>query len=140
MVGLLIVARAFRFAPATGKPAAQSPAAAQAVPGFAGGLSGHWRDPQRSCYFELSRNSSSALDLRDRDRRRPPVGLRQGAVGAQLGQLGGVGAEVTVGIAAAIAGSWVGNRLAKKVTIGVIHQVVGVMLVVLGAGIAAGVV
>lgn len=147
VVGLLIVVFALlELNPRTGRlslPRVLLPLGGL-LSGFVGGLSGH-QGAIRSAFllrFQLSREQFLGTGICCAiviDVARLLV-YGGGALGTQLGQLRGVGLEVAVGIAAAIAGSWVGNRLAKKVTIGVIHQVVGVLLVVLGAGIAVGVV
>ena len=44
------------------------------------------------------------------------------------------------GTVAAFAGSYIGRRLMKKVTMDAIHLLVGVMLALLGASIAVGLV
>ena len=52
----------------------------------------------------------------------------------------GVGGLVLVGTMAAFAGSFTGARLLKKITLKTIQVVVGVMLLLLGAAIGAGIV
>ena len=59
---------------------------------------------------------------------------------SDLGMLEGMWNVVLWGIAAAFVGSYLGRRLMKKVTMEAIHGLVGVLLVLLGAAIASGIV
>jgi uncharacterized membrane protein YfcA len=147
VVGLLIVVFALlELNPRTGKlalPRSLLPLGGL-LSGFVGGLSG-LQGAIRSAFllrFSLTREQFLGTGICCAiviDAARLAV-YGGGALGGQLGQLRGIGAELAIGIAAAIAGSWAGSRLVKKVTIGALHQFVGVLLVVLGAGIAVGVV
>jgi uncharacterized membrane protein YfcA len=47
---------------------------------------------------------------------------------------------VGVGASCAFAGAWTGNRLLPKVTVGFVRRVTGVLLVIIGIGIASGLV
>jgi hypothetical protein len=56
-----------------------------------------------------------------------------------LGQQGGLGLIVAATLAA-FAGSFVGSRLVRKVTMEAIHRMVGILLLILALGLAAGII
>jgi len=108
--------------------------------GFLGGVSGH-QGALRSAFLlrlELPREvyiGTGTMCAVMVDLARIPT---YGAAG--FAELEGSWSVVVAGAAAAFAGSYIGRRLMKKVTMDAIHLLVGVLLVILGAAIAAGVI
>jgi uncharacterized membrane protein YfcA len=61
-------------------------------------------------------------------------------LGGNVDQLAGSGAwsKAAVATLAAFLGAWLGKRLLKKVTMAFVQRLVGVMLMLIGLGLAAG--
>lgn len=108
--------------------------------GFLGGLSGHQGalrsafllrlNLPREVYIGTGTMCAVLIDL-----------VRIPTYGASgFAQLEGSWSVVIAGTVAAFTGSYVGRRLMKKVTMSAIHLLVGVLLVILGASIASGII
>lgn len=146
-IGALIVALAlFELHPASERlrfPRKALPLGG-ALSGFLGGLSGHQGALRAAFLVQLGLAREAFL----------ATGVvcavcidvaRLGVYGtAQLREhfasLGDLGPDVAAGIVAAFCGSWFGTRLVKKVTMKAIQRVVGVMLVLIGCAMIAGIV
>lgn len=114
------------------------------VAGFFGGLSGH-QGALRSMFLVRAGLSKEAFVA---------TGVLV-AIGVDLARLAvyggggiatlarseaGIGALVATGTVAAFAGAWLGSRLLAKVTLAGIQRLVAILLVLIGVGLAAGVV
>ena len=115
-----------------------------ALSGFLGGLSGH-QGALRSAFLVqlgLTRDAFLAtgvvcavcIDVA----RLMVYGTAQ--IREHFATLGELGPDVGAGILAAFCGSYFGSKLVKKVTMKGIQRVVGVMLVLIGTAMAAGIV
>lgn len=108
--------------------------------GFLGGLSGHQGALRSAFLLRLGLDKEAYIGTGTLcavliDLVRIPT---YGAAG--FAELEGSWSVVIAGTAAAFVGSYLGRRLMKKVTMDAIHVLVGVMLALLGAAIAVGLV